>query len=341
MINNIANIVRSIAFMFCLLAISASAPPPIISKYIHDGEFDAGDYAFLRGAFPDATIQQTTDWQTLQSYILSCRKEAVNAERAELKRLGVEANLNVERGYQNHLCTQISFATQASKDFGTWDAFSSAMSRSQPYFQTYDSAVSMAVRSLDREPETDTFEEELMLHSIPDQMWRFAVMGVVLPSISGLDTATRSALRIRIFLAQNDVDWQNSHWARHILETQGWSSAIKAGKKSAKLMWLLVQHADDDPAFQVMAIRQLEPVAKSGHFPKQNYALLSDRVNLATTGKQHYGSQLSCQNHHLLPYLMDTGGDDEKTLDARRAKMDLPPEATYIEQVQKSFPQAC
>ncbi|WP_415546015.1 DUF6624 domain-containing protein [Gluconobacter potus] len=74
-----------------------------------------------------------------------------------------------------------------------------------------------------------------------------------------------------------------------------------------------------------------------GQFPKQGYALLTDRVMLATTGKQHYGSQLSCQSHHYVPISLDAGADNPKTLDVRRADMNLPPEATYL----KRFPPHC
>ena len=58
---------------------------------------------------------------------------------------------------------------------------------------------------------------------------------------------------------------------------------------------------DEDSIFQVMALRKLEPLVKSDQFSKENYALLSDRVMLATTRKQHYGSQLSCHNHQFEP----------------------------------------
>ncbi|GLQ69788.1 hypothetical protein GCM10007866_22410 [Gluconobacter albidus] len=323
------------------MLLTAAAPPPFLSAYIHNGNFSAGDYAFLRGAFPGATSQQITDWKTLQTYGTSCMKDAAHTESSELEKLGINAKLDDERGYQDHLCTQIVFASDETDDFRSWKIFQDALTRSLPYFQTYQSAVSLAVRSLNSDPEKDTFEEQLTLHTVPDQMWRFIMMGAALNDVSGLDPTTRSALRMRSILAGVDVDWTNSHWARHILETQGWSPALKAGQKSAGLMWLLVQHADDDPAFQVMALRQLEPLAKSDQFSKPNYALLSDRVMLATTGKQHYGSQLSCSNHKLTPYSMDQGGDNADTLDARRSEMGLPSEAAYIEHFRKSFPKGC
>lgn len=329
----------------CSIFLAAAAPPPppphFLATYIHKGNFEAGDYAFVRGAFSGASEQQFANWKALQAYGALCMKNAAQVENSELKKLSVNAQVSEDRGYQNHLCTQIVFASNVPAIFKNWDDFQDALKRSKLYLQTYKSAVNMAIQSLDNSPEKNTFEEQVTLHILPDQMWRFVMMGAALSDEAGLDERTRSALRMQSVLEGVNVDWVNTHWARHILETQGWSPAINAGQKTAMYMWLLVQHADDDPVFQVIALRKLEPLARSGVFSKSNYALLTDRVMLATIGKQHYGSQLSCHNHHLVPYSMDDGGDNSKTLDARRSEMILPPEATYIESVRKSFPEGC
>ena len=57
-------------------------------------------------------------------------------------------------------------------------------------------------------------------------------------------------------------------------------------------MWLLVQHADADPALQARALKQLEPHAKRGDLDASKYALLTDRVLLASGKPQKFGSQL-------------------------------------------------
>ncbi|MFW7268103.1 DUF6624 domain-containing protein [Gluconacetobacter sp. Hr-1-5] len=225
---------------------------------------------------------------------------------------------------------QVSMAAAAAEGFKSRDAFETALSRSQPYFQTYEAAVSTAGKSLESNPEKDTLEEQITARIIPDQMWRFPMMMGTMEHLPGLDAATYKVLSNRIALAAINVDWNNSRWARHVLETRGWSAVLEAGHKSAERMWLLVQHADIDPVFQVTTLRQLEPLARSGKFSRPGYAMLDDRVMLATTGKQHYGSQLSCQNHHWAPYSLDAGGEDPKRLDARRAEMDLPSEAAYL-----------
>lgn len=316
-------------------ASAAPAPPPVLAPLIHDGSFEPGDYGLVRGAFPGATTQQVADWKAIEAYGKACMHDAALVQNAELKKLGVAASVPEESGYQDHVCMQVNMADSVPDGMKSWEDFQRAMSRSLPYFQTYEIAVHDATKALESDPAKDTLEEQITAHVVPDQMWRFSAESR--EKIIGLDAPTRSALKSRLISAIINVDWDNSHWARHVLETQGWASVLKAGHKPAKMLWTLVQHADVDPVFQVMALRQLEPLARSGQFPKQGYALLTDRVILATTGKQHYGSQLSCQSHHYAPISLDAGGDNPKTLDARRADMNLPPEATYL----KRFPAHC
>jgi beta-glucosidase len=51
----------------------------------------------------------------------------------------------------------------------------------------------------------------------------------------------------------------------------------------------LVQHADDDPVFQLKMLRLMEPLAAGGQVSPRNYALLYDRVMLQMVGTLHDG----------------------------------------------------
>lgn len=310
-------------------ASAAPAPPAVLAPFIHDGSFNPGDYRFARGAFPGASAQQAADWKAIEAYGKTCMHDAALVQDAELKKLGIIASLPENSGYQDHVCMQVNMAATALDSFKNQIDFQTSMSHSLPYFQIYKIAVQNAVRALESTPAKDTVEEQMAVHVMPDQMWRFPMMGS-LDKVAGLDEATRHTLRSRILLALVDVDWDNSRWAKHVIETQGWTGVLKAGHKTTSRMWLLVQHADIDPVFQVRALHQIEPLARSGQMPKPAFALLTDRVMLKTSGKQYYGSQLSCQNHHYAPYALDAGGQNAATLDKRRADMGLPPEAIYL-----------
>lgn len=310
-------------------ASAAPAPPAVLAPFIHDGSFDPGDYGFLRGAFPGATVQQVADWKAIKAYGKACTHDAALVQDAELKKLGIIASVLKDRGYQDRLCLQILDVISAPEGFANWETFQTALSRSLPYFQTYAAGITASVNAI-HGAEENTLEEETTARIIPDQAWRGALGMETLDTLSGVDADTLRMLKNRTEHSFEDVDWDNSHWVRHLLETKGRSAVIKAGPRTAKMVWLMVQHADEDPAFQAKALRQLAPYVHAGKFAKPDYALLTDQVMLATTGKQHYGSQLSCQNHHYAPRSLDAGGDDPKTLDKRRVEMGLFSEATYL-----------
>lgn len=83
--------------------------------------------------------------------------------------------------------------------------------------------------------------------------------------------------------------------------------------------WLLVQHADDDPAFQVAMLRLMELLAAHDEVNKRNVAMLTDRVMLKLVGRQRYGTQFTCQDGRHTPLPLE----DEATLANRRAAMGL------------------
>lgn len=64
--------------------------------------------------------------------------------------------------------------------------------------------------------------------------------------------------------------------------------------------WLLVQHADSDPAFQAEMLTEVGKRVKSHELDLQLYVLLTDRVLLAQGKKQRYGTQLEISDHGLV-----------------------------------------
>ncbi|MBF0877094.1 hypothetical protein HKD21_09560 [Gluconobacter cerevisiae] len=310
-------------------AFGAVAPPSVLIPFIHGGSFDPGDYSFVRGAFPGATAQQGADWKAIEAYGKACVHEAALTQDVKLEKLGIKASVPEDRGYQDRLCSQILNGVEAANDFKTFETFHTALFKSLPYCQVYEAGITASTNAIHGTGQ-NTLEEEATARIIPDQAWRSPLGTGSLDSLSGVDADTLKMLKNRMLEALTDVDWNNSHWVRDLLDKNGWSTTIQAGPRAANMVWLMVQHADDDPAFQTRALRQLAPYARAGKFSKPDYALLTDRVMLATTGKQHYGSQLSCQNHHYAPFSLDAGGENPKTLDKRRAEMGLFSEATYL-----------
>lgn len=312
-----------------LLLGAAAQPPQFLAPLITKGSFAPGDYSFARGAFSGATPEQVANWSQIKPFYRACSHEAALAANASLKQIGVNAKVPENRAYQDHLCEQIGWAASATEGFTSWDSFHSAFAKSLPYYQAYAAGLSASAAAISVSRNSDSLTDQILVRIIPDQGWRVPMMGS-LDALSGVDADTHKALLHRIVAAMIDTDWDNSHWARGVVTAHGWPALTKMGGKVPRLMWLMVQHADADPALQVLTLRQIEPLMRAGKFSRADYALMFDRVGLATIGTQHYGSQLSCKNGHFAPHSMDAGGSDSKVLDARRATMNLPSEAKYL-----------
>lgn len=69
-------------------------------------------------------------------------------------------------------------------------------------------------------------------------------------------------------------------------------SVGEVGRDGLAALWLLVQHADDDPSLQAKALANFEPLVKRGELDASKFALLSDRVLLASGKPQRFGTQL-------------------------------------------------
>ncbi len=135
------------------------------------------------------------------------------------------------------------------------------------------------------------------------------------------------------------VDDGNTTELRKLLKLHRWFTISKFGKAADNDAWLLVQHADKDPAFQESVLRVLDGLWKKGETDPGHYAYLFDRVaaSYQEPSKRRllrYGTQGACVGPgkwEPLPM------EDPAHVDERRASVGLGPEADYI----KSFVNLC
>ncbi|GEM_PF-1314513 len=88
---------------------------------------------------------------------------------------------------------------------------------------------------------------------------------------------------------------QEAHLAylQNVLGATGSVPGVEAiGRDGVGALWLLVQHADGDPSLQARALALLQPMAVRGDLDASKFALLTDRVLLASGKPQRFGSQL-------------------------------------------------
>lgn len=122
------------------------------------------------------------------------------------------------------------------------------------------------------------------------------------------------------------IDHENTEAVKRHVLAWGWPTISDFGARHAGIAWLLVQHADQDVAFQKKCLRLMEPLVPIKEVSGPNYAYLYDRVARNTGRPQRYGTQLSFREGKMS--LQET--EDVKNLDKRRRSVGLGPVREYI-----------
>lgn len=105
------------------------------------------------------------------------------------------------------------------------------------------------------------------------------------------------------------------------------------GEQAAKQAWLLVQHADHDPVFQLEALQLMEPLVAHGEVSPQDFAYLTDRVMLKLTGKQRYGTQFQCVGGQHVPQPIE----DEAAVDRLRRQAGMETQAENTARMRANY----
>lgn len=97
------------------------------------------------------------------------------------------------------------------------------------------------------------------------------------------------------------------------------------GAEGSTSLWLLVQHQDDDVAFQKQCLNLLKTAVDKNEASYTHYAYLLDRTRMNENLPQMYGTQwIGIQSE---PTLYQT--ENIEQLDERRAQVGLIPLAEY------------
>jgi len=124
-----------------------------------------------------------------------------------------------------------------------------------------------------------------------------------------------------------EADSTNQIKAKAIIKKYGYPGFSLVGKWSTDF-WAIVDHCDDDIAFQehVLALMKIE-VAKN-NAGKEEYALLTDRVLVNKKQKQIYGTQVRTnpKTHKATPFPLKY----PKQVNALRKRMGMEPLEAYL-----------
>ena len=126
------------------------------------------------------------------------------------------------------------------------------------------------------------------------------------------------------------IDGPNTERLKEIVAARGWPTRDEVGEDGRAAVFLIVQHADRDPAFQRQALDPMREAYEAGDASGGDFALLTDRVRVAEGQPQLYGSQLFMEPGKA-PALRPI--EDSAHVDARRAEVGLPPLSEYLSTV--------
>jgi len=129
------------------------------------------------------------------------------------------------------------------------------------------------------------------------------------------------------------IDRRNTSRMKEIVDAHRWPGKTLVGTDGAHAAWLLVQHADLDPEFQVRCLALLEAAIEEGEAAAVDAAYLVDRVRVNHKKPQVYGTQFR---------LKDDGTydpqpiEDPEQVDERRRSVGLGTLAEYAKLIGRS-----
>lgn len=117
------------------------------------------------------------------------------------------------------------------------------------------------------------------------------------------------------------IDRENTRYMRSVLANCGWPNRSEVGEQAAKAAWLLTQHADMDPQYQVLASQQLKWAVLSDEANARDLAVLVDRNRRLNDQPQVYGMQFARGPGNVIRFYDIV---NPSHLDARRKEIGLP-----------------
>lgn len=163
-----------------------------------------------------------------------------------------------------------------------------------------------------------------------DQFWRNE-----LTKLQNGEAVSTNLTLDQIIAKSAQVDSSNYFELKKIIEQFGFPGFDLVGKEGSGGFWILMQHQDQHPDFQILVLDLMENEVKKENASKVNFAYLTDRVKVNTQQQQVYGTQMEL-NEDETSY-QPKKCIDPKNLNQRRLEMGLPPIEEYIEMMNSRF----
>lgn len=248
----------------------------------------------------DAAAARAFDYMALKAEgaDLGALAEAVyqRAPSPEGSRCLTDGEVEMQAGLSSALAAPDSAAFEADKGAADealvrWDVYAQKLADG---FQEPDqpfASVASWYRGLTRA--ATERERELYDGVARDQMTRLG-FGAGDKVWGELSPGALARVHSRLGRRMCDIDRDNTAWLKADLAANGWYRISAFHPSASNAAWLMVQHADHDPAFQQEMLVMLEPLAVEGEIERSDFAYLFDRVAVNAGRPQRYGSQGRC-----------------------------------------------
>lgn len=124
-----------------------------------------------------------------------------------------------------------------------------------------------------------------------------------------------------------EVHRRNAERLRQILAQVAWPGVRLVGQDGARAAWLILQHAIGAPDLQRRGLELLDRAAERGEVPRDQVAMLEDRIRMFEGRRQRYGTQFDWDEQGMMSPVPI---EDREYVDERRAEMGLPSLAEQI-----------
>jgi hypothetical protein len=144
--------------------------------------------------------------------------------------------------------------------------------------------------------------------------------------LSGPDKEGAMKRFVLVVKKQNKIDKRNMKRLEEIIGRYGWPTKSMVGKEASESAFLIVQHADlvsQKKYFPLLKAAALRNEARPDHV-----AMMEDRMLMGEGKKQIYGTGLKTDD--VTKELKLWPIENEEEVDARRARVGLPPMAEYL-----------
>lgn len=123
--------------------------------------------------------------------------------------------------------------------------------------------------------------------------------------------------------------------AKKIIDANGFPDHDMVGEEATHKFWMMVQHMDAYPSFQMQVLRNMAGAVEQNKAASIDFAYLTDRVLINKQRPQHYGTQVYYDNE-AKTYKTHPVDNITRT-NERRAELGLPPLDDFLANTNEKY----